>query len=173
MNKSYTSKRYQVNNRIRAQELRVIDGNGDNLGVVPTRDALKRAMEQELDLVVIAEKANPPVAKILDFNKYLYEENKKSSASKAKSKKSELKEFKFGPNIGDGDLNLRIRRSREFLEDGNRVRITVQLRGRQRAFPDVGREKIEIIAKELEDIAKIEGQIKTERSDIRATFVRK
>lgn len=167
------SKRHQVNNKIRANELRVIGKEGENLGVIPTREALNKAREAGLDLVVIAEKANPPVAKILDFNKYLYEENKKASASKAKSKKSELKEFKFGPNIGDGDLKIRIKRSREFLEDGNRVRITVQLRGRERAFPDVGVEKVEIIAKELEDIAKIEGQIKKDRSDIRATFVRK
>lgn len=167
------SKYYQKNHRIRARELRVIDANGENLGVLTKQEALNKAHQMDLDLVVIAENANPPVAKILDFNKFLYEENKKESASKAKSKKSELKEFRFGPNIGKGDLDQRIERTREFIEDGNRVRFTVQLRGREKAFPDVAREKIEIVAKELEDVAKIEGKIKKSPSDLRATFVHK
>lgn len=167
------SKRYQLNNTIRAKELRVIGGEGENLGVIPTMEALKKAREQDLDLVVIAEGAKPPVAKILDFNKFLYEENKKSSAAKAKSKKSELKEFRLGPNIGEGDLQIRVKRAREFLEDGNRVKFTVQLRGREKAFPDVAIEKLEIIEKALADIAKTEGGIKKVPNDIRATFVRK
>ncbi len=167
------SKRYQLNNTIKAKELRVIGEGGENLGVLPTGEALKRARNLDLDVVVISEGANPPVAKILNFNKFLYEENKKASAAKAKSKKSELKEFRIGPNIGDGDLQIRIKRAREFLEDGNRVKITVQLRGREKAFPEVAIEKLEIIEKELTDVARTEGGIHKDPSDIRATFVKK
>lgn len=167
------SKYYQLNNRIRANELRVVTNEGENLGVLSTNEALQRARQEGLDLVVIAEKAKPPVAKILDFNKFLYEENKKSSASKAKAKKSELKEFRFGPSIGTGDIEQRIKRAKEFIEGGDRVKITVQLRGREKAFPEVAVEKVEMFEKALSEIAKTENGIKRSPSDVSATFVRK
>ncbi len=165
--------RYQVNHRIRAPKLRVIANDGENLGEMATQDALKEAHKSNLDLVVIAEKANPPVAKLLDFNKYLYEEKKKASAAKSKSKKSELKELRFGPNIGEGDLNLRIKRATEFVEDGDQVRIKVRLKGRQRAFPEKGFEKIEIITKALEGVAKPEKKPKLQGNEVTVTFTRK
>jgi translation initiation factor IF-3 len=133
--------------------------------------ALKIAIENELDLVVIAEKTNPPVAKILDFNKYLYDERKKASATKAKSKKSELKEFRFGPTIDEGDLVQRIERARKFLSDGNRVRITVKLKGRQMAHPEIGFEKLERFIKELSSMSKTESEPKLARNIISATLV--
>ncbi len=166
-------KRHQVNEKIRATELRVITKEGENLGVLPTREAISEAQKRGLDLVVISEGANPPIAKILDFNKFLYEENKKTAAAKAKSKKSELKEFKFGPNIGKGDLNDRIERAREFLTDGNRVRVTVQLRGREKAFPEVAYEKMQFFMTGLEDIAKTDETPKLVGGEIKITFNRK
>lgn len=166
-------KRYQINERIRSNELRVITKDGENLGILPTRDAISEARKRNLDLVVVSEGATPPIAKILDFNKFLYEESKKASAAKAKSKKSELKEFKFGPHIGEGDINTRIERSREFLLDGNRVRITVQLRGREKAFPEVAFEKIAKFTAGLEDIAKAEEPAKKIGGEIKATFIKK
>lgn len=122
---------------------------------------------------MISEAANPPVAKILEFNKFLYEENKKAQAIKAKAKSSELKELRFGPTIGEGDLNQRIARAKEFLSDNNRVKITVKLKGRENQFPALAFEKIDKFIKALEDIAKLEGEPKRAGSQIIATFVNK
>ncbi|MBT6401341.1 translation initiation factor IF-3 [candidate division WWE3 bacterium] len=166
-------KYYQKNERIRAPKLRVIDSSGENLGELNTKDALAKARENGLDLVVIAETAKPPVAKILDFNKYMYEEKKKASAAKAKSKKSELKEWRFGPSIGKGDLDKKLERTREFLEGNNRVKFTIMLRGRQRAFPNVAKDKLREVSKSLEDIAREEDKIKQQGNRVTVTFVRK
>lgn len=140
---------------------------------MPTKEALKEAQNRGQDLVVIAEKARPPVAKILDYNKFLYDESKKAQAIKAKSNTSELKELRFGPTIGEGDLNQRIERAREFLEDNNRVRITVRMKGRENQYPELAFEKIDKIAKALEDIARPESEAKRAGSQIIATFVGK
>lgn len=165
--------RYQVNHRIRAPKLRVIKADGENLGEMDTKTALNEAHKANLDLVVIAEKANPPVAKILDFNKYLYEEKKKASASKAKSKKSELKELRFGPNIGKGDLDLRIKRTQEFLEDGDIVRIKVRLKGRERAFPERGFDRVNDMIEALEEVARTESEPKLQGNEVTVTFIKK
>lgn len=125
-----------------------------------------------MDLVLIAEEAKPPVAKILDFNKFLYEENKKAQQAKAGSKKSELKEFRFGPSIEKADLETRIRRSREFLKEGDRVKITVYLKGREMMYPENAFEKIEIIKEGLKDIARLEKEPKKKGNLITATFIR-
>ena len=124
------------------------------------KDALKLAQEKGLDLVVIAQNAKPPVAKILDFKKFLYQERKKASSAKAKSRKSELKELRFGPSTGEEDVRTRTERARKFLEDKNRVKLTVKLRGREREHPELGVEKLQGVVKALEDIAKPEGEPK-------------
>lgn len=165
-------KYYQKNERIRAPKVRVIKDDGENLGEMNTKDALALARDEGKDLVVIVEKANPPVAKILDYNKFLYEEKKKSSAAKAKSKKSELKELRFGPNVGPGDFNQRIKRAKEFLEENNRVKFTVILKGRQRAFPKVAEEKLVEVEEALKEIGKMEGKIKRVGNRVQVTFVR-
>lgn len=121
---------------------------------------------------MIAEESNPPVAKILDFKKFLYEQNKKAQQVKAGSKKSELKEFKFGPTIDDGDLNIRIERSRGFIKDGNRVKITVQMKGRENAYPKLAEEKIETVIKGLADVARAEGSIERKGTQLSVTMVK-
>lgn len=171
--KSIKNKRYQVNNRIRAKELRVITADGENLGVINTSQALDEAHKRNLDLVVIAEGANPPVAKILDFKKFLYDESKKASAAKAGSKKSELKELRFGPTIGKGDVDNRIKRAKEFIEENNQVRVTVQMRGRQNAYPEVAFEKIQMITEGLEDVARLESEPKHKGNMVVATYIPK
>lgn len=145
-----------VNEDIRVPQVRLIDHNGENLGVVSTDAALKQARENDYDLVIIAEKAQPPVAKMLDYNKFLYEEQKKQSASKAKSSKSETKEFIFGPSIGEGDLEQRVSRTRDFLEEGHRVKMTIRLRGRERKYPELAVEKLQKVVNELSDIGRSE-----------------
>jgi translation initiation factor IF-3 len=137
-----------------------------------TTEALKKAQEEDLDLVIIAENASPPVAKILDFNKYLYEERKKQSAIKAKSRKTELKEFVFGPTIDEGDLRIRLNRTREFLEQGNRVKITVKMKGRENEYPQIAFEKIKRFSQEFEGFAKVEDEPKRQGNTISATFLK-
>lgn len=121
--------------------------------------------------MVIAEKANPPVAKILDFNKFLYEERKKASSIKAKSKKSELKEFRIGPTIGDADLEQKIKRARKYLQEGNRVKVSLRLRGREKQHPEVAFEKIDIVKEQLADIAKPERPAKNNNGNISIFFI--
>lgn len=147
---------YLVNHKIKAPKLRVILNDGTNVGVLSTQEALRKAQEVDLDLVVVSAGANPPVAKILDFNKFLYDERKKSSAIRAKSKKSELKELVFGPTIGTGDLASRIERTREWLKEGNRVKIVVKFKGREIIHPEVGFEKIKFFTQELGNNAKVD-----------------
>ncbi len=149
-------RRYKINERIFSQQLRVINSKGENIGVITKLEALQMARAEKLDLVEISPKAVPPVAKILDFKKFLYEERKKNSAAKAKSKQVELKEFKFGPNIGENDLTIRIDRARQFLTDRDKVKFTVNFKGREAAYPQLGWEKINRVVEVLSDIAKPE-----------------
>lgn len=137
------------------------------------QEAVRAARDRELDLVLIAPQAQPPVAKILDFKKFLYEERKKKSSAKAKAKKSELKEFRFGPSIGSGDLNSRIERSKEFIKDGNRVKITVVLKGREAMFPEVGLEKLKLFEEGLTEVAKPESEPKRNGNMLCVVFVAK
>ena len=170
--RNYSQKHF-INNRIRVPEVRLIDENGENVGVISTREALEKAQSAELDLVLISAKANPPVAKILQYSKFLYDERKKQSASKEKSQKSETKEFIFGPTIGTGDLETRIERTREFIEAGNRVKMSVKFKGRERTHPEVGQEKIQKVIDSLKDIARIEEkEVRMKGNLLTVTFVR-
>ena len=162
-----------INERIRFDKLRVITETGENLGELSTAEALKQARERERDLVVISEGTNPPVAKILDFNKFLYETRKKQSASKAKSKKSELKELRIGPVTDGGDLAVRVGRAKEFLAQGHKVKFTLKLKGRTQAHPELGFEKINRVIKELEGTAVTEDIVKKMGNIITVTFVAK
>ncbi len=168
-----TNKYYKVNERIKYPEVRVIVDGGDNIGVLTTAEALKLAQEHELDLVVITENAKPPVAKILDFNKFLYEEKKKSAQIKAKSKKSETKEFRLGAQIDQGALDVKTNRARQFLAEGNKVKVTVRLRGREKGRPELGMAKIVQFVEQLQDVAKPESEIKDIGGTITVTLIKK
>lgn len=109
----------------------------------------------------------------MDFNKFLYDEKKKESQTKARSKKSELKELRFGPSIGEGDLAIRIKRAGGFLKGGHRVRLTVRMRGREQAYPEIGIEKIKRIEKELEEFARLEKEPEIKGNRIMAVLVKK
>lgn len=171
--RNHITKRYQVNDRIRAKELRVVDEGGNNVGIISTQDALARARAAGLDLVVISGNSDPQVAKVLDFKKFLYEENKKRSSIKAKSKRSELKELQLRPTTGQGDVDQRIVRAREFIEEGNRVKFAVSMRGRQNLFPDIALQKLEAVTKELRDVAKQESEPKLNGNTYWVVLVRK
>jgi len=147
---------YRVNERIFAPTLRVLDSEGKQIGVLTRIEALTKARELELDLVEIAPKAQPPVAKIVDFKKFLYQEEKKHKEEKKRAKVSETKEVRLGPFMNDHDLNVMVRRAREFLEDGDKVRMVVRFAGRQITHPEFGQKILEKAILELSDVSKIE-----------------
>ncbi len=146
----------RVNHRIRVPEVRVVGEGGENLGVLPTDQALQRAQRVGLDLVEVNPKAVPPVCKILDFGKYKYEEKKKLAEAKRKQTIVEVKEIKLRPKTDDHDLEVKVRASRRFLETGNKVKVTCRFRGREITHPQKAREKLDYFLTNLVDIALIE-----------------
>lgn len=155
-------KRYRLNERIFAHTLRVIDAESKQIGVLSKAEALKLAQEQELDLVEIAPQAKPPVAKIIDYNKFQYQQSKKKQEEKKKAKSSETKEIRLGPFMSENDLQVMIRRGREFLEDGDKIRLVVKFRGRQITRSDFGRQVIQKVVNALSDISKVDREPKFE-----------
>jgi translation initiation factor IF-3 len=147
---------YRINQRIFANELRVLDAEGKQVGVMNKNDALRMAQEQELDLVEIAPAAKPPVAKLIDYKKFLYQQDKKKREEKRKAKISDTKELRLGPFISENDLQVIIRRGREFIEDGDKVRLVVKFRGRQIVHPEFGKQILDKVIKALSDVSKVE-----------------
>lgn len=146
---------YPINDQIRADELRVVAADGQNLGVISKTKAIELAEDQNLDLVLIAPSAVPPVGKIVDYNKFIYEQQKKS-AEQRKGKKTELKELQFKPNIDDFDLNVRIKRAIGFLNAGNKVKFTIKFFGRMSAKKNLGYGKMDQIVAGIGEAGEIE-----------------
>ncbi len=132
------NKSTRINGEIRSRELRVIGANGEQLGVMPLKDAIQVAEEAGLDLVEISPDANPPVAKIINWGKFQYQKMKDLQKSKRSSKVSELKQMRFGLKIGSGDLEIKLRKIRGFLADGHKVRLQVVYKGREMAHKEIG-----------------------------------
>lgn len=134
---------------IRVREVRLIDDEGNQLGIVPTQDAIRRAKEKELDLVEVSPNANPPVCKILDYGKYRFEQEKKLRDSKKNQKVLKLKEIRMQPKIGSGDLDTKARHIQEFLDEGDKVKVTIRFRGRELAHTELGFEVLNEVLKRL------------------------
>lgn len=147
---------FRVNERIFASSLRVVDSSGKQLGVFSKFEALTRARKEGLDLVEIAPNARPPVAKIIDFKKFLYQEEKKRREEKRKSRTSQTKEIRLGPFMNEHDLGVAIKKGREFLTDGDKVRLVVKFKGRQIVHPEFGQKILQTTIEELFDISKVE-----------------
>ena len=154
--------RTRVNRQIRISPVRVIADNGDQLGVLTIDEALAAAAERGLDLVEVAPLARPPVVKIMDYGKFKFEQAKAARAAKKKQHVIHLKEVKYRPGIDDHDFAFKTRHAREFLQDGNKVKVTMMYRGRQMAHIELGREVLDRVAVELKDIGKIEQEPKLE-----------
>jgi len=154
--KEDTRKFYRVNERIFASTLRVLDTDGKQIGILSKFEALEMARNQELDLVEVAPMAKPPVAKIIDFKKFLYQEEKKKREEKRKAKTSETKEIRLGPFMSDNDLGVMTRRAREFLEAGDKVRLVVTFAGRQITHPEFGHKVLDKVLVSLSDISKLD-----------------
>lgn len=141
---------YWCNERIRTPEVRVITGEGENLGVMATSDAIKVAQEKELDLVEVDPKAQPPIAKIMDYGQFKYQKEKEARKLRAKQHKVEVKGIRISVRISEHDFKVRLDRAKKFLEDGDKIKIEIVLRGRERRHPDLAKEQIQQFITRLE-----------------------
>ena len=148
----------RINEQIRVREVRLIDDEGEQKGIVPTAEALKMAKERELDLVEVAPTANPPGCKILAYGKYRFEQEKKLRDSKKNQKLLKLKEIRMQPKIGAGDLDFKSKHVQEFLAEGNKVKVTVRFRGRELAHTELGLDVLNEVLKRLGDDYVVEKQ---------------
>jgi translation initiation factor IF-3 len=140
------------------REVRLVDADGSQAGIVPIEEALRRSQEQGLDLVEVAPTAKPPVCRIMDFGKFLYQQKKKAHDSKKKQKIIHVKEVKFRPNIDEHDYDFKLKNALRFLEEGDKVKATVQFRGREMARQDLGHKLIRRLADDLGEAAVLESQ---------------
>lgn len=151
-----------INEQIKDKEIRVIDSNGEQIGIMPIKKALKLAQEKQLDLVKVAPQAKPPVCRIMDYGKYKYEQSKKEKEARKKQKIINIKEIRMSPKIEEHDFQVRVRNAQRFINDGDKVKVTIRFRGREIAHTDLGLEVLEKMAQELKDIAIVEKKPKVE-----------
>ena len=151
-----------INGQIRDKEVRVIGEDGEQLGIMSSREAMKLAQEAELDLVKIAPKAQPPVCKIIDYGKYRYELARKEKEAKKKQKTVEVKEVRLSPNIETNDLNTKVNNAKKFISKGNKGKVTLRFRGREMAHMQQSKHILDDFAKLLEDVAVVEKPAKLE-----------
>jgi len=154
--------RANINEEITAPKVRLIDQDGNAVGVVSNAEALRAAEEAELDLVEISPNADPPVCKIMDYGKFIFEQKKAKAAAKKKQTIVHVKEIKFRPGTDIGDYNIKIRKLREFLEEGDKAKITVRFRGREMAHKELGMELMKRIEQDLSDLGDVEAHPKLE-----------
>ncbi len=151
-----------MNDRIRTPEIRLIGAEGENEGVVTPERAMELAADAGLDLVEISPNANPPVCKIMDFGKFKYEQQKRESEARKKQKTIEVKEVKFRPNTDTHDYEVKMRNVFKFLENGDKVKITMRFRGREMAHQNLGRDLLERVAEDVTELGKVENMPKME-----------
>jgi translation initiation factor IF-3 len=159
------------NRGIRVPEIRLIDENGQQVGIVPTARALEIAVQRGLDLVEVAPTARPPVCKIMDYGKYLYENSKKAKAAKKKQHQVHLKEMRFRPKTEEHDYQFKLKHIREFLEQGSRVKAFIIFRGREMAHKEMGFKILERLQEDLADIAEPEADSKMEGRHLSMMFL--
>ena len=152
----------RINEEIRIREVRVTDENGEQLGIMQTRDALKLAEDRHLDLVEVAPKARPPVCKIMDFGKYRYEQQKRDKEARKKQKVVTVKEVKLRPNIEQHDFDVKLKNAQRFIEEGNKVKVTIMFRGRELSHPEIGNSILDKIAAAMADTVNVERGAKLE-----------
>ena len=151
-----------INEQVRDREVRVISSDGEQLGIMSSKEAMKLAREAELDLVKIAPNAKPPVCKIIDYGKYRYELARKEKEAKKKQKTIDVKEVRLSPNIDKNDLNTKINQARKFLSKGDKVKVTLRFRGRELAHVNSSKVILEEFAEQLSDVAVVDKQPKFE-----------
>lgn len=163
----------RVNEEIRAKEIRVIDNENKQIGIMSPAEALKLAYEKELDLVEVVPTSSPPVCKILDFGKFLYEKQKKEKIAKKKQKQVQIKELKLRPLTESHDIEFKLKHARQFLEEGDKVKFSVKFKGRELAHQNLATDKLLAIAERLSDIAVIESKPTVQAKIMSMMLVRK
>ncbi|MCJ7789753.1 MAG: translation initiation factor IF-3 [Candidatus Atribacteria bacterium] len=156
------SSKLRTNKEIKVDKIRLIDFEGNQVGIVSKQEGLELAEKDNLDLVEVAPEASPPVCRIIDYGKYKYSLDKKTKSGKKKQKNSGMKEIKMRPNIGEHDYNFKIKALGKFLKDGNQVKITIMFKGREMNYIDLGRRLLERIIKDTNEIAKVVKEPKLE-----------
>lgn len=156
------SANHQINEEINDKEIRLIGDQGEQLGIMSAREALEIAAERDLDLVKIAPGSTPPVCKIMDYGKYRFEQTKKEKEAKKKQRVIEIKEIRMSPGIGDNDFNTKLKNAQKFLNDGDRVKVSVRFRGREMAHTDIGAVLLKDFAAKCEEIATMDKAPKLE-----------
>ncbi len=152
----------RMNEDIRVAEVRLIDETGQNVGVVATSVAIARAAEAGLDLVEISPDSKPPVAKILDYGKFKYQEQKKAAEARKRQKVVEIKEIKMRPSIDDHDYDVKMRSMKRFFDDGDKVKVTLRFRGRELSHQELGWQVLQRVKTDIEEVAKVEAEPKME-----------
>ncbi|WP_420842113.1 translation initiation factor IF-3 [Halorhodospira abdelmalekii] len=145
-----------MNEQIIAPQVRLIGGDGEQVGVIPTEQALAQAEEEGLDLVEIDGNADPPVCRAMDYGKFKFEQSKKQQAARKKQKQIQVKEVKLRPGTDEGDFQVKLRNLRRFLDDGDKAKVTIRFRGREMAHQELGKRLLDRIEQELEDIAVVD-----------------
>lgn len=153
-----TPKRNRLNDEITTPQVRLIDADGEQVGVVSIAKAMEAAEDAGLDLVEISPTAEPPVCRIMDHGKFVFEKKKQQSAAKKKQKQVHVKEIKFRPGTGEGDYKVKLRNLRRFLEDGDKCKVTMRFRGREHAHRELGLEVLQRVEKDLEDLSQMESK---------------
>ncbi|NNF96783.1 MAG: translation initiation factor IF-3 [Halobacteria archaeon] len=156
------TKKTRINDEITARELRVIDAEGEQVGVISLDDALNMAFDADMDLVEVAPDSSPPVCRIMDYGKYLFEENKKRHAAKKKQKQIHIKEVKFRPGTEQGDYQVKLRNLTRFLNNGDKTKVTLRFRGREMAHQELGLQLLKRVEEDLNEIGTVEQYPKLE-----------
>jgi len=151
-----SAKEHRINEEIRASEVRLIGEDGKQVGIMHVRDALQIAEERGLDLVEVSPTASPPVCRLMDYGKFIYEKAKRERQSKKAQRAAEIKEIRLRPKIGEHDIAFKVKLIRKFLSTGSKVKVRVRFRGREVTYPEIGRNLLTDIANQLEDIAVVE-----------------
>ena len=162
-----------INEQIRDKEVRVIGEDGEQLGIMSAKEALKLAQEAELDLVKIAPTANPPVCKIINYGKYRYEQARKEKEAKKKQKVVDVKEVRLSPNIDTNDLNTKVNSAKKFIQKGDKVKVTLRFRGREMAHMQTSKHILDDFADMLKDVASVEKPAKLEGRSISMVLTEK
>jgi translation initiation factor IF-3 len=165
--------RYRVNERIRAERVRVVDENGHQIGIMSLREALALARERDLDLVEVAPQADPPVCRIIDYGKYLYEQKKKAQEAKKRQTIIAVKEIKMRPATDDHDYEFKMRNAQRILNEGDKVKAIVHFRGREIVHRDLGEQILRRLIQDLEPVAVVESPPRLEGNNLVAVFAPK
>ncbi len=155
-----------INDRIRYPQVRVLDENNEQMGIMPTREAIGMAQDRGYDLILVAPQAQPPVCRIMDYGKFKYEKSTRDKEKKNKSAANELKMVRLHPRTGSHDREILVKHSERFLRSGHKVRVVCQFKGRENAYPQLGRDQLDSVAKGVEEVATVEGDIVKQGRDM-------